>query len=96
MDRKKFRQLKLLRGLLDAESREIHESGLRIDRKLRYEVENRVLPVFYLHLPPFYLHLVPSLVAKCTGKRPQKTPKLAVKWHGSAGREQSARAPGIG
>ena len=52
--------------------------------------------IFYLHLPPFYLHLVPSLVAKCTGKRPQKTPKLAVKWPGSAGREQSARAPGIG
>ena len=71
-------------------------SSHRIDRKLRYEVENRVLPVFYLHLPPFYLHLVPSLVAKCTGKRPQKTPKLAVKWPGSAGREQSARAPGIG
>ena len=58
MDRKKFRQGKLLTGPLDAESREIHESGLRIDRKLRYEVENRVLPVFYLHLPPFYLHLV--------------------------------------
>ena len=72
--------LKLLRGPLDAESRGIHESGLRSVRKLRYEVENRVLPVFYLHLPPFYLHLVPSLVAKCTGKRPQKTPKLAVKW----------------
>ena len=52
--------------------------------------------IFYLHLPPFYLHLVPSLVAKCTGKRPQKTPKLAVKWPGSARREQSARAPGIG
>ena len=50
MDRKKFRQVKLLTGPLDAESREIHESGLRIDRKLRYEVENRVLPVFYLHL----------------------------------------------
>jgi hypothetical protein len=58
MDRKKFRQVKLLTGPLDAESREIHESGLRIDRKLRYEVENRVLPVFYLHLPPVYLHLV--------------------------------------
>ena len=61
MDRKTFRQLKLLRGPLrvDAESREIHESGLRIDRRLRYDIENAILPVFYLHLPPFYLHLVP-------------------------------------
>ena len=53
MERKKSDPLKLLRGPLDAESRGNHESGLRIDCKLRYEVENRVLPVFYLHLPPF-------------------------------------------
>jgi hypothetical protein len=52
MDHKKIRQLKLLRGPqdLDPESREIHESGLRIDRRLRYDIENAILPVFYLYL----------------------------------------------
>ena len=49
MGHKKFRQLKLLRGPieLDPELCGDHESVLRIDCKLRYDIENAILPVFY-------------------------------------------------
>ena len=61
MDRKKFRQLKLLRDHLDAESREIHESGLRIDRKVtvrgRKSSFTSILLTFTAILPTFSTYL---------------------------------------